>query len=135
LADDEAIADKLRQALAEHGFELPEDASVREAKVRADERPGEIWKIVVRHYSIEEAKLETDANARSGGRDRALRDVLLYANTPRSAEQTPALPEDYKNARFVWFAFTAIGFAAFFALLVFKLVTGAIDRRRAGAVL
>jgi hypothetical protein len=130
LADDEPIADGLRQALAEHGLDVPADASAREARPPDDEGPGEGWKIVVRQYSIEEAKLETDADAHSEGRERALRDVLLYANTPRSAEETPALPEDYKNARFVWFAFTGIGVVAFVALLVFKFVTNTIDRRR-----
>jgi dipeptide/tripeptide permease len=133
LADDKPITDELRQALAEHGLELPDDASARAARPRGDERPGEIWKIVIRYYTIEEAKLETDADAHAAGRERALRDVLLYANTPRAAEETPALPDEYKHAPFVWFAFTGIGFCAFLALLVFKFVTGAIDRRRARA--
>jgi dipeptide/tripeptide permease len=131
LADDRPVAAELRQALAEHGFEIPEDASLRRTKPPAGKRSDETWKIVIPHYSIEEAKLETDADARSAGRAKALRDVLVYANTPRSAEHTPPLPHAYDNAHYIWYAFAGVGFTAFFALLVFKFITGAIDRRRA----
>ena len=131
LAGDQPIADELRQALAGHGFELPDDASVRAARPRDDQRTDGIWKIIIRHYSIEEAKLETDADAHSEDRDKALRDVLVYVNTPRSAEQTPPLPDAYDHAHYIWYTFAGIGFMAFFALLVFKFVTSAIDRRRA----
>lgn len=134
LAGDAPIDGELGRVLAERGFELPEEASVRAAKPQDDEQPGKTWKIVVRHYSIEESKLETDADARAAGREKALRDVLVYGNTARSLEDMPALPEQYKDAHYIWYAFSGIGFAAFLALLVFKFVTNAIDRRRAAQV-
>jgi dipeptide/tripeptide permease len=131
LADDQPVADELRQACRDHGFELPDDASARHASVRDSDRSNGIWKVVIRYYSIEEAKLETDADAQSEGRDKALRDVLVFANTPRPADQTPPLPDEYDHADYIWYAFAGIGFLAFFALLLFKFVTSALDRRRA----
>ncbi len=44
-----------------------------------------------------------------------------------------ALPAAYAQAHYLWYLFAAIGSAAFAALLVFKLITARIDRRRAGA--
>jgi dipeptide/tripeptide permease len=41
------------------------------------------------------------------------------------------LPEQYANAHYIWYVFTGIGVTAFLAMLVFKYVTNAIDRRRA----
>ena len=86
--------------------------------------------MVLSYCSIKEAKLETDADARSAGRDRAWRDVLVYGNTARPPEQTPPLPEVYQHAHYIWYAFAIVGFCAFGGLLVFKFVTNAIDRRR-----
>jgi MFS family permease len=128
----ESITAPVRQALVEHGIEVPGSASIRKEKPIDRERESPVWRIVIRHYSIEEAKLETDADARSAGRDRALRDVLLYAHTGRPAQETLPLPREYRNAHCIWYVFSAIGFCAFLALLVFKFVTAAIDRRRAG---
>lgn len=48
--------------------------------------------------------------------------------TPPTAE----LPAEYARAHYIWYVFSAIGFCALLALLVFKFVTAAIDRRRAG---
>ncbi|MCH8150047.1 MAG: MFS transporter [Planctomycetes bacterium] len=48
------------------------------------------------------------------------------------ANGTP-LPEAYAHAHYIWYVFTGIGVAAFFALLLFKFVTNAIDRSRAAA--
>lgn len=47
------------------------------------------------------------------------------------ANGTP-LPEAYAHAHYIWYVFTGIGVVAFFALLLFKVVTNAIDRSRAG---
>jgi dipeptide/tripeptide permease len=41
-----------------------------------------------------------------------------------------ALPEVYAHAHYLWYAYAAVGFLAFIALLVFKFTTDAIDRRR-----
>lgn len=40
------------------------------------------------------------------------------------------LPAAYAHAHYIWYVFAAIGFGAFAAILVFKYVTRAIDRRR-----
>ncbi|UCF34063.1 MAG: hypothetical protein JSV78_01905, partial [Phycisphaerales bacterium] len=133
LKDDEALDAVLRTAFEQHGFEVPGTASARKDEPGDGEKEGEVWKIVIRHYSIEESKLETDADARSEGRSKALRDVLVYANEPRSLEETPPLPEVYANAHRIWYVFTGIGFSAFFGLLIFKLVTNRIDRARDAA--
>ncbi len=44
--------------------------------------------------------------------------------------QSP-MPEAYAHAHYIWYTFFAIGVAAFLALMVFKLVTASLDRRRA----
>lgn len=41
------------------------------------------------------------------------------------------LPEAYAHAHYIWYVFAGIGFVALVAMLVFKVVTNAIDRRRA----
>lgn len=41
------------------------------------------------------------------------------------------MPEAYAHAHYIWYVFAGIGATAFLALLVFKLVTAAIDRGRA----
>ena len=43
------------------------------------------------------------------------------------------LPEAYAHAHYIWYAFAGIGFAALVAMLGFKLITDAIDRRRGAA--
>jgi hypothetical protein len=131
LGADKPVSDELRTAFAEHGWDLPETASVRPVKPESRDQEEQAWKIVIRHYSLDEEKLETDADARSAGRDRALRDVLVYSTKARSAEEAPSLPKAYENAHYIWYTFTGIGFTAFFGLLVFKFVTNAIDKRRA----
>jgi dipeptide/tripeptide permease len=128
---DEPVSAELKAALAEHGVELPETASVREEKPNDRKQREKSWKIVVKYFSIEEAKRETDADARSAGRKTALRDVLVYGNVARTSEQTPTLPEAYRNAHYIWYTFAAIGFSAFLGLLLFKYVTGVLDRKRA----
>ena len=131
LGQDKPISDELRAALAQHGLDLPDTASVRPVKPQARDQKEKAWKIVVRYYSVEEEKLETDADARSAGREKALRDVLVCATKARSAQETAPLPKAYENAHYIWLAFTGVGFSAFIALLVFKFVTNTIDKRRA----
>lgn len=41
------------------------------------------------------------------------------------------MPDAYAHAHYMWWAFTGVGVAAFCALLIFKGVTGALDRRKA----
>lgn len=43
------------------------------------------------------------------------------------------LPDAYAHAHYLWYAFAGVGIAAFIALLAFKYVTAALDRRRATA--
>ncbi len=40
------------------------------------------------------------------------------------------MPEAYAHAHYIWYVFTGVGFCAFFGLIIFKLVTGYIDRNR-----
>lgn len=44
-----------------------------------------------------------------------------------------ALPAEYAQAHYLWYVFAGIGFTAFCAIMVFKYVTRAIDRKAAGA--
>ena len=43
------------------------------------------------------------------------------------------LPEAYAHAHYIWYFFAGVGVVAFAAMLVFKFVTNAIDRRRDAA--
>ncbi len=52
--------------------------------------------------------------------------LAATAGGPGAAE----LPEVYAHAHYIWYVFTIIGAAAFVALLIFKFVTDAIDRKR-----
>jgi dipeptide/tripeptide permease len=47
------------------------------------------------------------------------------------AQPTAVLPEQYAHAHYLWYVYAGVGAIAFGALLVFKLVTDAVDRRRA----
>jgi len=44
-----------------------------------------------------------------------------------------SMPEVYAHAHYIWLVFAGVGAAAFVAMLIFKFVTDAIDRRRARA--
>ena len=54
----------------------------------------------------------------------------MLSDKPLPADQRPPMPDAYAKSHYIWFVFTAVGFAAFLGLLVFKFVTEAIDRRR-----
>lgn len=41
-----------------------------------------------------------------------------------------AMPEAYAHAHYLWYAFAGVGFLAFAALMVFRFVTGRMDKRR-----
>jgi dipeptide/tripeptide permease len=50
-----------------------------------------------------------------------------------SAGATTALPDAYAHAHYLWYVYAAVGALAFIALLIFKVATDLIDRRREGA--
>jgi len=127
---DDPVGAELRQAFTSHGFDLPEEVTVREEKPKDSKQREKSWKIVIKHYAIEESKLETNADAQDAGREKALRDVLIYSTVARGPDETPPLPEAFRKAHYIWYAFAGVGFAAFIALLIFKYVTGTLDRRR-----
>ncbi|MCP4590872.1 MAG: peptide MFS transporter, partial [bacterium] len=131
--DGEPLGERGRLALAEHGIAVSEAAIVRAREIGESGSAGDRWRVALERYHIEEAKLEADADAKENGRERALRDVLVYAHTARAPETTPPLPDEYAHAHHIWYAFSGVGFAAFIGLLVFKFVTGSIDRRQAAA--
>jgi len=54
----------------------------------------------------------------------------VYAQWQTATTTGGTLPEAYAHAHYIWYVFAAIGAAAFLALLVFKFVTGVIERRR-----
>jgi dipeptide/tripeptide permease len=56
---------------------------------------------------------------------------LLEAFCPDPSKIAPAqLSTAYAHAHYIWYVFAAIGFAAFLMLLLFKSVTGRIDRKK-----
>ena len=57
-------------------------------------------------------------------------DPAAYEQWRTAIETGGAMPEAYAHAHYIWYVFFGIGAAAFLAILLFKVVTGAIDRRR-----
>jgi dipeptide/tripeptide permease len=53
----------------------------------------------------------------------------LYAQWEAAITTGSPLPDVYANAHWIWYVFAAVGATAFVALLVFKFVTGALDRK------
>jgi len=129
-----AIPQVVRAAFAAHDIQIPPDAVIHR-----DDAPD--WKVDPEHewqvrwqdveYKIQEQHLENYSEAREAGRDRARRDTVVRAPNERPRDELGPLPDEYRHAPYVWWVFTGVGFTAFFALLVFKFVTSAIDRRRA----
>jgi len=126
----ETVSEEVAAVLLQAGVELPEGAILREQYTK-EERPEPVWMIVVKHFAIEESKLETDADAEKADRDRALRDVLVSSIAERVDARAPVLPSQFDRAHYVWYAFAGVGFSAFCAMLVFIVVTNAVDKRRA----
>lgn len=58
-------------------------------------------------------------------------DPAAYAQWQAAIAGQGPMPAAYTKAHYLWYVYSAIGVAAFCALLVFKWVTGRIDRRRA----
>jgi uncharacterized membrane protein len=58
-------------------------------------------------------------------------DPAAYEQWQAAIETGGTLPQAYAHAHYIWYYFAAIGAAAFVGMLVFKYVTGAIDRKRA----
>lgn len=128
--DEETVRPQLAEALGKHGVVVPPEAVIRKQGLGDSEGGGPAWEVAGVCATIEEAKLESDADAASAGRERALRDVLVLSDRPRPAAQAAALPAAYAKSHYIWYAFAAVGFAAFGALLVFRWITGVGDRRR-----
>ncbi|HNQ24475.1 MAG TPA: MFS transporter [Phycisphaerae bacterium] len=128
LRHDKPVGPLLRATLAGYGFDIPERAAVRKEKPRDQHQREFRWKVVVPYYSMEEAKLETDADARKAGRTRALRDTLVLAATARPPQDRPALPDAYDRAHYIWYVFASVGALAFLSLLAFKFITRRLDR-------
>jgi len=57
-------------------------------------------------------------------------EFLVYGDIPREGDKPP-LPAEYDKAHHIWYVFAGIGFFAFFAMLVFRQVTSAMDNRKA----
>jgi len=128
------VPEVVRAAFAAHQIEIPAGAVIHR-----DDAPD--WKVDPQHewqirwqdteYRIEEEHLEKYGEARKAGRERSKRDTVAYAPDERARSELGPLPDEYRDAHYIWYVFTGIGFTSFFALLVFKFVTNAIDKRRA----
>jgi hypothetical protein len=124
----------VRAAFTAHGISIPADAVIHR-----DDAPD--WSVDPEHewqvhwqdveYKIQEEHLENHSEARKAGRDRARRDTVVRAPDQRAREELGPLPDQYRKAPYVWWVLSGVGFTAFFAMLLFKFVTGTIDRRRA----
>lgn len=55
----------------------------------------------------------------------------VHAQYTAALESGGPLPEAYAHAYYIWYVFAGIGVAAFAAMLIFKFVTGALDRKLA----
>ena len=136
LADGGVVSESVAAAFADQGVMLPVLATIRAASPQTiptpeDEAAAGEWEVLVR-YRVEEQKLESTSDALADEREHAHRDVIVLTDRARDNTHMP-LPSEYKNARYVWFAFTLVGVAAFVAMLIFKFVTDAIDRKHARA--
>ena len=60
--------------------------------------------------------------------DPKLLDPQAFAQWQAAISTGLPMPDAYANAHYIWFAFAVVGFAAFLALLMFKVVTAWIDR-------
>lgn len=58
----------------------------------------------------------------------------IQAQWRNAIETGGQMPEVYANAHYIWYVFSAIGVAAFVAMMVFKYVTDRIDRRTSSAI-
>ena len=56
-------------------------------------------------------------------------DPAAYAQWQEAIAGNAAMPAAYANAHYLWYVYAAIGVASLLALLVFKYVTAALDRR------
>jgi len=123
LGEDTRIATPIIAAFRDHGIDLPEGITVT-----VGEREGQ-WMLADAGaaYTLKRWEVEGD------GEPEKLAELLVCVDTARSPEAMPPLPEAYNRAHYIWYVFTGVGFTAFLGMLVFKLVTGVIDRRRAVA--
>ncbi len=55
----------------------------------------------------------------------------VSAQYQAAIEAGTALPEAYANAHYIWFVYSGVGVSALVGLIIFKIVTGMIDRSRA----
>lgn len=146
------VGPALRAAFAKQGFDLPPDAElVPDApKSRWAARTEGAWVVLAgeRRFTVQQIKfriqdlpselvdaLEAENQpqvvvARTDGRGHVL-EYTVSSDEARPSEQMPPVPTVYDRAHYLWYAFTVVGFVAFFALVLFKLATEATDRRRA----
>jgi dipeptide/tripeptide permease len=134
-----AVPESLRDTFATHGVRLGESATV------SPEDSRDVWRITDDSgvYRLEEFELEprdSDVDVVViPGRVRPVQpadtqecfELVVSGDEPRPDAERPPLPKEYDHAHYLWLAFTGVGLAAFFGLVVFKFVTNAIDRKRA----
>ena len=141
--DDSPVSADLRSAFVEQGVRLPDDVRLERTKdVWNVKTADQTWAIEKVEYDIrdlpdelvEMLESENHRKVEVVREDEKRGNVIEYVvatDQARTRDEMPALPDEYANAQRIWYAFAGVGFAAFFALLLFKFVTGTLDRRRA----
>jgi dipeptide/tripeptide permease len=143
---------ELRAAFVEAGVTLPADAALTQDEPEARwatktedawdiETPDETYHINRVTYDVGDLPDDLVAKLRGDGdplieivdADGALNVVeyVVLTESARPQSELGALPKNYEHAHYLWYAFAIVGFAAFFALLIFKFVTERADRARA----
>lgn len=61
-------------------------------------------------------------------------DPAAFAQWEAAIAGDGAMPAAFAHAHYIWYVFAGIGFAAFVALMIFKTITDAIDRRNAATI-
>ncbi len=135
LERDGPVPDAVRAALAAGGCPVPAGARLERDTDGSSwkKNPPRTWKIAGPNvtYTITESRFKPP-RAKEGAR-REIVELLVSASTPRAEKERPPLPAAYRRAHYLWYVFTGVGVLAFAALLLFKYVTGRIDRRAAAA--
>ena len=139
------VPDALRAALAAHDIEFTSTAELSKTEIEGQwKQEGTLgWTVSATDgtYTIVRVELEKKSEETKTllaelkdffvtADAETFVEVLVLSDKPLPADQRPPMPDAYAESHYIWIVFTAVGFAAFLGLLVFKFVTEAIDRRR-----
>jgi dipeptide/tripeptide permease len=123
------FGDGLRELFREHGMVPAEPFIVKPHKTKKN-----VWSVQAgeKTYVLESDEIKSEELAESLGEDHPpMVEIVVSSDSGIRAGPRGELPKVYDRAHWSWYAFTIVGVAAFIALLIFKYVTNAIDRRTA----